>query len=340
MFDDVWRTHQLYGLLFASGLFCYLTINTMGKAYALALFYSLASAIWLFQNPVEVWPGLMIRIDATSANAAIILVLTSAIAAFLSIDKVKKLFLFLTSVVFINCIIVLFRGNGLFNVSSMDLAVAALFLPVMIYVANKYFFDGLALLILVPIVAIFTYHGRTGVIMISTMSLLFLWWKGKRKTALAILVFVALPVLVWAVLKAIETNRIEQMSGIYGRLSAWREAFEWWVPNANLFFGTGTGSYQWIGPSIANRKTQVYLFLHNEYLQTLFEQGILGLVLWGAVAFNAFKKTIFTNFYLFTTLVLLAVMSFTQYPFRFFITQLAAVLLIRLAQETETPADF
>ena len=337
MLDDIWRTHQLFGLLFGAGLFSFLTAKTMGKAYALALFYSLASGIWLFQNPVEVWPGLMIRLDATAASAAIILVIISSIAAFLKTEHVKALLNFLAAVVYLNCFLVLFRGSGIFNAGSMDTAAAALFLPTMAGFFYKNLAEGFKPFLLLPVITIFSRHGQTGVILFCTTVLIYLWWTGRKKTVFA-LAALALPVVIYFGFHVLEVERINTLNGYPGRLAAWQEGFKWWGPNANLFFGTGAGSYQWLGPSIANRKTQVYLFLHNEYLQCLFEFGFLGLVLWGSAAWSAFKKS-FTNPLLFTTFILLFIMSFTQYPCRFFLTQLAIVLWIRLAQE-ETHGGF
>ncbi len=338
MIDDIWRTHQLFGLIFGAGLFSFTVSKTLGKAYALALFYSLASSIWLFQNPNEVWPGLMIRLDATSASAAIILVLVSAVAAFLKTEHVKTLLNFLAAVVYLNCFLVLFRGSGIFNAGSMDTATAALFLPTMVGFFYKNLAEGFKPFLLLPVIAIFSRHGQTGVILFCTIVFIYLWWTGRKKTVFA-LAGLLLPVVIYFSFRVYEKEMADRISYVYGRLFAWQEAFTWWGPNANLFFGTGAGSYQWIGPSIANRKTQVYLFLHNEYLQCLFEFGFLGLMLWGSVAWSAFKKS-FTHPLLFTTFILLFIMSFTQYPCRFFLTQLAIVLWIRLARENKTPEGF
>lgn len=346
VFNDIWRTHQFFGLIFAAAVFSYLVIQTMGKAYALALFYSLASAIYLFQNPDEVWPGLMIRIDATAANAAVILILVSAVVAFVSLEVAAYLFSMLFTVVLINCWFVLFNGHGMFHACSMDTAAAALFLPYALRMQKclterprdvmgwlKYLPAALILL------TIAVTHGTTAFVMLLVMGLAYLRFTKAKSVVLGICAIVALAGIfsLWRHIGAAD-DTWSARALTSGRMRNWTEMFSWWGPNANNWFGTGSGSYQWLSPAIVNRKTEVFLWMHNEFLQGLFEQGALGLGLFLLVGASVLVKSA-SNPWLFTTFTGLSVMCLTQFPFRFFVTQLAIVFLIRFAQpENKNPS--
>lgn len=339
MFDDIWRTHQLFGLLFASAGFSILMTKTMGKAYGAALFYALASAVWLFQNPEQIWPGLMIRIDATAANSAVVLILISAIVALIAIDTLQDLFAWLFWIVVANCAYVLYAGHGMFHACSMDTAAAALFVPYAFEVQKKMKrlvgWAPLALLIFTVVVT----HGTTAFVMLFAMVAVQLLYYPKQKKEIFTLLLTIAMVAAFSLRRHFEINQSpHDIWGLTsGRSQNWVEMFTWWGPNGNWLLGTGTGSYQWLSPAIVGRKTIIFLWMHNEYLQALFEQGAIGLSLFLLVGVRAAQKAKPVQ-WLFTTFVGLSVLCLTQFPFRFFVTQLAIVALIRLAMETKHPS--
>lgn len=335
MFTDTWRTHQLFGLIITTIAFCWMIAKPMGKWYAIALCYSVISAIWLFQNPEEVWPGLMIRIDATSANAAFVMILISAVIAF---AKKELLEIFLSGIVLavsMNCVSVIIFKHGMFHGSSMDNAAAALCLPFAFYVKNKRWQEWTMITIILT--SIFVRHGTTALVMLFAMTFVQIFYAKKIKKG-------AILALSLAILGVGYVISYKYIMTLYGEISIksltseryhnWAEGMTWWWSNANLFFGTGTGSYQWIGPAIHNQKTLIYIWMHNEYLQGIFEQGLVGLALFVTVYVIALRKSI-SQPWLFTTFIGLGIMSITQFPFRFFITQLMIVLLLRMSQENE-----
>ena len=65
-----------------------------------------------------------------------------------------------------------------------------------------------------------------------------------------------------------------------GRMTVWKLAFPFWWKTANPFLGIGLGSFWHVGPWLTlHRFWQPFLWLHSDWLQVLFESGILGLAL-------------------------------------------------------------
>lgn len=64
-----------------------------------------------------------------------------------------------------------------------------------------------------------------------------------------------------------------------GRYNLWEMSMSWWVDHANGWIGTGSGSYHVIGPYLTHELGSIFTFLHSDWLQILFEQGVIGVVL-------------------------------------------------------------
>jgi hypothetical protein len=66
-----------------------------------------------------------------------------------------------------------------------------------------------------------------------------------------------------------------------GRMDEWKIAMSWWWKDANHWIGTGAGSTFFLLPDLQRThqpwSNSFFMFLHNDWLQTLFEQGYLGL---------------------------------------------------------------
>jgi len=82
------------------------------------------------------------------------------------------------------------------------------------------------------------------------------------------------------------------------RWDIWSLYLNWWSDNANHISGTGFGSFSSFGPGIQlATKFQrshggLYLWLHSDWLQILFELGYLGLISYLLTAFYTLKQAI------------------------------------------------
>lgn len=105
-----------------------------------------------------------------------------------------------------------------------------------------------------------------------------------------------------------------------GRFEIWGRMLGYWFKEAPLL-GSGPGSFLLFGPQIQHAQNFMtgswFVFMHNDWLQILFELGAVGFVLW-AVAFgyicSASLKQGKRGAHLFSSLLGLAAMSFFNYP--------------------------
>lgn len=82
------------------------------------------------------------------------------------------------------------------------------------------------------------------------------------------------------------------------RLRIWAGEFDWWLSQANYWVGTGPGSFEFLGLFLKVDSTGAggsgldvrFYLLHNDWLQTLFETGAIGLALSILLYFSVLVK--------------------------------------------------
>jgi hypothetical protein len=122
--------------------------------------------------------------------------------------------------------------------------------------------------------------------------------------------------------------------GDSGRYHVWKMALSFWEFNASRSWligvlGFGPGTYGFFGPAVqsATGGSTIFPWLHNEYLQVLFENGIVGLSLVLILLSTALYKTR-KNPCLFAQISTFAFVSITQFTGRVFFTELLGVCLL------------
>lgn len=78
-----------------------------------------------------------------------------------------------------------------------------------------------------------------------------------------------------------------------GRFVLWKESLKWFWQNGDIYLGMGNGTFFMWGPHIQQvTKINVgnwFVWAHNDFVQTLFEQGIVGFGLLSIMIFYAIK---------------------------------------------------
>lgn len=103
-----------------------------------------------------------------------------------------------------------------------------------------------------------------------------------------------------------------------GRFFFWEKIINWWIGSKTWLFGNGMGSadmvYQGLFQSIAERQDDSVLrWAHNDYVDFLFETGLVGLGAALSVTFYTLKSA-FNRPYLFAACAAYAFTAFFNYP--------------------------
>lgn len=118
-----------------------------------------------------------------------------------------------------------------------------------------------------------------------------------------------------------------------GRFGEWSIQFQWWAENANAWLGAGSGTFMLIGPNVQAMaeppRPESFLFLHSDWLQVVFEQGIVGLVLVVALFAQMLWRSRGSP-RVFAAVLGYGAWAWANMPLRYALGALVGVLLIRL----------
>ena len=127
-----------------------------------------------------------------------------------------------------------------------------------------------------------------------------------------------------------------KMGNDSGRFAIWKAVMSWWSTHVNHWIGTGLGSYFILGPSVQvfglHQMTGYLLWMHNDWLQILFEQGFLGLALAGlmlCLALRAAAKSY--RYWLVASISAYAVTACGNFPMHLPVPGFFGAFLIALA---------
>jgi hypothetical protein len=123
-----------------------------------------------------------------------------------------------------------------------------------------------------------------------------------------------------------------------GRMEAWGAFIDVWWEHMPHWLGTGYGSWEWIGPFTNNPTNQAFQWVHNDFLQMMFEGGLLGLIClvyataWviGQVWKDRYTRSAALGF---------LVCMMTYYPLHFVSTLLLAIYICKVAISKESAED-
>lgn len=130
---------------------------------------------------------------------------------------------------------------------------------------------------------------------------------------------------------ALATQR-EKLFDSTGRVEKWKMFMQWWVDNDTALTGTGTGSFPNLALQIQGGTNDIFMYMHNEYLQVIFEQGWFGFSLCFVTAISLLIKA-WPRPWLFSTYMGLLVSMTTQFPFRYLLSALMITVLIRMTYD-------
>lgn len=86
----------------------------------------------------------------------------------------------------------------------------------------------------------------------------------------------------------------DQLTAPRGRIDYWRNILGWWVDSGKILFGNGSGTGQIIFPTqgIIEHKPKWVFWAHSDYVQLLFENGVIGLAAFGVLLYFLLKRSL------------------------------------------------
>ncbi len=119
------------------------------------------------------------------------------------------------------------------------------------------------------------------------------------------------------------------------RFVCWRWSMDYWreLPLFNHLFGTGLGTFQILGPMIQiitkNMAGNWYVEMHNDWLQCLFELGVVGLTT-ALVTFFYLTWKVRSNRFLLSSVLTYGACAIFYYPTRNIVTAAYGVFILKL----------
>lgn len=121
-----------------------------------------------------------------------------------------------------------------------------------------------------------------------------------------------------------------------GRFDLWRRSMIYWMDQINPWIGSGPGSYFLYGPKIqmlqGNTPDKLFVWMHNDWLQVLFEYGIIGFVLISILFVKMVRAAHDKKEpWLVASILTYGFVATTQMPLRYFLMSLLGACLLRLS---------
>lgn len=121
-----------------------------------------------------------------------------------------------------------------------------------------------------------------------------------------------------------------------GRINIWKASYAYWVDNVDPLIGAGISSFNHLGIIIGkinelDFEKVKWTWLHSDWLQSIFELGIIGFLLTVWVFIVCLNRSYRHSTWLFASIVTMGVACLAQMPFRYFHAGFACMFLIMAA---------
>lgn len=261
--------------------------------------YVLISALFILEFPALHFGPFTINYKETAGEVFAEAIFTPFAAIMMS-DWIEKALPFAA---LFACACTWFNYPGILHAPSFNSAFAALCVPFIPPWA------GIAV-----ILTIVLHHGSTAALMLAAMLIVTI---GKRRRFSYKLSYFLLSLFA----ASIYINSGKLFDG-GERLAHYAEYMKFWAKEPRwIALGVGPGSFVWTSPMIDQFKAPIFLQMHSDWLQILWELGAVGLVLAGWVFTDAVKRSR-NDLNTLAGVIGCGVFALTYHPLRFFPTAL------------------
>lgn len=302
----IWHIGEFVGLSFCILAFVFSFRKSLGLLGTTLWAYILVSALYIIEYPALPY-GLYNTAYQVTAAQVFIEALVIPIGVMLTLNRVWKL---IPIVVAIEIICVWIFNKGLMTWSSFDTAFIAMCFP---FVSPW--------LKVASLLTIATHHGSTALLILAAQFLGYsIHNKNLRKYWLLLI-----PVGFYLAHK----HQLNPWFDSGERLRTYKRFMQfWWNQNLRMkLMGIGPGSFVWTSLMIDKYEPPLYLQLHSDWLQTIWELGIIG----GGLVLGFFIRLIHKAWekpQLLAAILGVGAFCVTYHPWRMFPSALISVLII------------
>lgn len=219
---------------------------------------------------------------------------------------------------------------------AMDASFLATMLPLIFWGIKQKFYKTSLFNLLIVLIAIVLTKSSTGIGGVGVALAAFLLVQYGRKALLVIFpAALGISFLAYIYLK-------DELLNPNGRYSIWQMAMKFFMNETNIIWGAGSDSFYFWGPEIQTMDAiehhvkpgtviTTFFWMHNDWLQTLFENGILGLLALTLLFLCLLKFSWAKKNALFPMICTFGFVALTQMPFHLWPFQILGVSLIVLA---------
>jgi O-antigen ligase len=313
--SDLWRSTYFLALIPMTGFIVWRRMEH--PLAALLWVYALVSCLCQFQNPwaalpFPAEPSFATLLDQTSGQAFAQLLVIPLFVISCSPRLFRHWKWFFIVAALANALACVLFPYGIFAARSLDASFVAVVFPVM---------PIWALVVTAPIIV----YSSTAIGIGAAQVLGY--FIARRKWIIC-----ALGILAVSVAGILLQGRDLLNSNL--RLEVWTAMMTWWWERDAhvIWFGTGVGTFQWISPAVYQLNHHVWLQMHSDWLQALFEMGVVGTALLLAFYVQTLVRA-FNRPRLFAMVLGYGAFMATYHPAHYFFSALLGVCLARAVHE-------
>lgn len=333
---DIWLSRWTAWQVLGSLLISYPIYRRYGLVASIAFFWPIWTAILVFDSQIPFTEGYgrqILTVENLTLRATVCWIISVLGVTSLSRKNQKELEKVFGYLCILNSCVVIFQAlmgfepdmrRGIIGTNaSLNGCLIAVTIVFMEGHRNRWV--NLALFLL-PVEAIFSSGTSVPVGVLALMVLSYIRVDPKSSLALGASVLIT---------GYFHTPRFLQDSG---RFWTWQHSFLWWVKNTNVWIGTGNGTFFIIGPLVHNlygsTSDMLFIWAHNDWLQTLIEQGIVGLSIFITLFLLVLYKS-WNRKYLFAGSLGYGAISFFNFPAHSPLLAIVGILLAARSLDKE-----
>jgi hypothetical protein len=322
---DHFRNTQVFGLIVLLLILSFKLLKEFGLSIALLFFHSASYGVYVMHFSNGYYKDYFHNICAVSGRATLTIVLMAVLALYLN-PAYKKLHL-VAYLGLLNSFLVLGHGYfyggfyGMLNNHSFDATFIACCYPIIAFIPsvnlNKISikeYIWIFICAFVPLIAIIKVGQSSAYAVLFTSMAAYIL---SHKKSILLSISTILVGLFFSIYRLKDTA----FEGS-GRFGVWDSSIILFNDMDSKISGFGIGTAEWMIPFSQIRAnggkfpSDFFTWMHNDYLQVLFEQGYIGLILLIIICINSIYKS-YKLPWLFSTVIALLVAMSTQMPFRY-----------------------